>query len=220
MKKSEVIEMIRGIITEDLEDFIKPVIQKTVLEELGLVLLPVVKKTIKEQYGKTVLAREKSVPVSEFRTNLVKHLGLSRTAPSLTEIVRGGTGQRSAPDGSGVMSSILAETLNDIRPGDLEDLGPGEDFAAMGGGFTPQNYIPEQNMMPINNFMATNNPLDKLDETFTKDYSQFLADMDNAAAMTRGGQIAKFNAQQDNIRSKITEKPSGTVAPDGGVVPQ
>jgi len=217
MKKSEIVEIIRGIIQEDLSEFIKPVIRKTILEELGLVLLPVVKKVMKEQMGRQNIVREGMLPVSDYRKKLLKDIGLVNEAPTLLNKNANIPQYNQQPVGSG-LSGILSETLNDMRPGEMDDLGVGEtynpsidlysgadDFNDYGGGY---GQLPANNFMDVGQVSTnTNSAISKLDETLSKDYSSFLNRVTEISQGTRGAKAMEVNMHQESIRSRINQNP-------------
>ena len=221
MKKSEMVEIIRGIIQEDLSEFIKPIIQKTILEELSLVLMPAVKKVMKEQIGQQNIVRENMLPVSDYRKKLLQDIGLAHEPATLMGAGAGARPRYDQPKVGPGLNGILSETLNDMKPGEMEELGVGQDFNSnmnfdLSGGNNDYDYNP-----PVDNFMNvnqvatnTNSAISKLDESLNKNYSEFLDQVSSISERTRGAKSMEVNMHQDAVRSRITTPPPAQQGPE------
>jgi len=213
--KRELTNIVETIIKKELSTFIKPTIQKVVLEELSLVLGPAIKKIINEVQGERNMQLESEIPVSEYRKNLFKNIGLSQGSPKILNSIP--QYNQNIPTRQTGVGGVLAETLNDIIPGELNQLGVGEDYSlnsgmGMGQMMNPgmlndayQDYS-DFNPNPVNiNMPSVNsgNPLAKLEESFSKDYSKFLGEMEEHANNTRGAHKARAMMQEEVAKQKL-----------------
>jgi hypothetical protein len=209
MTRKELAAIVESIIIKNLSSTIKPIIQKTVLEELGLVLVPAIKKAMAEMQNEQILKTESEIPVSEYRKTLMKNIGLTGGTPKLANQLPNYNAP--AQTGNGV-SGILAETLNDIRPGELDNLGIGNDYSMNQS--IPQMGFNDMGYQDYNNFNPTpvdlppqtvnpNNPLAKLEKNLSKNYSTFLAEMDEHANNKRGAIVARNKIVEDQYKQRL-----------------